>query len=249
MWQTAEEFDLSRNMNEKLLVLQKDWLSICDAEGMAEKYPLSRPFLFGVTEHYMQSKNTIMIIGQEAKDFSSYKSDWPLSDIQHFNECYVNTQLDRPVAGYKYNRSPFWRFFRELANEGIEPVWNNLDKFHQIINGKTSPLSLKMENVFSRTYGNDNKSLLQREIELTKPTLVLFVTGPNYHESMATALGIDDRMLQEYRPTVSTPCQQFTKLTNMDIPLFWSYHPAYLSRRRAFQDVIARLTTTRCHAP
>ena len=238
MFKGMEESMSGKTMNKELLVLQQEWLSVCDADGMAGKYSLSRPFSFAVTEQYMRSKRRIMIIGQEAKDFSCYESDWPLPNIQQFNECYVNTQLNRRVPGYEYNRSPFWRFFREMAKEGIEPVWNNLDKFHQDINGKTIPLSLEMEYVFSKTYGKDNKSLLQREIELTKPTLVLFVTGPSYHESMALALNADDRKLQEVKPTVSSPCRQITELTNMGIPMFWSYHPAYLSRRRSIQWVI-----------
>lgn len=229
---------MSKNINSQLLELQMEWLAACAADEMAKKYPLSRPFSFAVTDQYLRSKKRIMIVGQEARDYGSYDSDRPLPDIQKFNICYVNTQLYRPVSGYEFNKSPFWKLFRRLEEHGFEPVWNNLDKFHRVIDANTKPLTVEIEKEFSKPYGLDNTSLLQREVEVAKPNIVAFVTGPNYHESMALALGVDDSKLQECRPTIEHPSKDITSVMKLGVPTIWTYHPAYLQRIKSMQHAV-----------
>lgn len=244
-------------MNAKLLQLQRQWLAVCHADDMAKKYRLSRPFLFAVTEQYQNSDRRIMIVGQEAKDYASdsylkenrarvkngesaddfgaYGCDWQIPEIQRFNVEYTDTQLGR-ADRYKRNRSPFWKLFRALDANGFATAWNNLDKFHLFRDARTEPLTFEIESVFSKPYGKDHKSLLQREIELTAPRLVLFVTGPKYYKSMATALGVEGDALWDARPRRSAIC---ANITRPGAPTtLWTYHPAYLQRIRALDEAV-----------
>ena len=62
MFKGMEESMSGKTMNKELLVLQQEWLSVCDADGMAGKYSLSRPFSFAVTEQYMRRKRKTSVV-------------------------------------------------------------------------------------------------------------------------------------------------------------------------------------------
>ena len=227
--------------NKELLRLQEEWLEQCDAGKLASIYPLSRPFSFGVTQHYIESDCRIMVIGQEAKDYGSYTSDWPLPAIQQFTVDYTDRQLGYRKTDNKYNRSPFWKLFRSLDQLGLAPAWNNVDKFHQIKDTKTTPLSLEVERQLNIPYGDDNLTLLQREIEVAQPTAILFVTGPYYHETMARSLGIADERITKQSPSSDCECRNITNICGIGLPVFWSYHPAYLQRKHKLKDTVESL--------
>jgi len=233
------------NINERLLEIQREWIKSCGADEIAKEVRLSRPFSFAVTKEYVKNQNKVMVIGQEARDFGEYADNWPLIDVQHFNEDYVSIQLGyrAPHDEVKYNSSPFWKFFRELKKREMEPVWNNVDKFHLVKEidhqtKKTESLRAEQERVFSAPYGPDSKSILIREVETVAPDIIVFLTGPYYHETMALALGISDKELCAQKPNKSVPCQDITKISGLGIPTFWSYHPAYLNRIKKIDHTV-----------
>lgn len=232
------------SINGDLLRLQEDWLDQFHVSELAEKYSLSRPFSFAVTSQYVESPKRIMIVGQESKDFGPFEDGWPLPAIQEFNIQYTDRQLCRVESGYRYNPSPFWNMFRYMNQNGVTPAWNNVDKLHRIISGKTVPLSAEVERILSGPYGDDRRTLLQREIELTKPNGVYFITGPNYSETMSLALGIDQRLLAEHKPAPSCLCQNITEIAQIGVPVFWSYHPRYLQMQKALAEVANSIITT-----
>ncbi len=229
------------DLNKKLLEMTKEWLVECCADKLAIQYPISRPFCYAITNEYLVSKFRIMIVGQEAMDYGRYSSDWPLEDIQQFNIAYTSRQLGYSTDT-RINSSPFWKFVRKIKELGIEPSWNNVDKFHRIIekDGKdeTIPLTVEIEEKVDSSYGQENKSLLRREIELVTPNLVIFVIGPDYDKALAFSLGIASTDLSDYKPSVVCPCKELPhSLIKMDCPVLWSYHPAYLNRIHSLDKV------------
>ncbi len=227
------------DINKQLLTIQKEWLEICGADDLAKIHPISRPFSFSVTEEYLSSNRKVMFIGQEAKDFGIYSDNWPIEDIQLFNKNYVDIQLGHKSYDeeIKYNGSPFWNLFRTFHHNGSEPVWNNVDKFHRVIDNKTECLSIELERIFNAPYGEDNKSLLMREIEITQPNVIIFITGPYYYESMALSMGVDCKELLIHKPRKNSPCSDISDVINLGMPVLWSYHPAYLSRINSMDTV------------
>ena len=199
-----------------------------------------RPFYCNNLKNQYGQKLSAYVIGQEAKDFGSYLSDWPIEDIQEFNKEYVEIQLGykQPTKDIKRNNSPFWYLFRDLKSHGLEPVWNNVDKFHRLSNdNKTESLNLEIERLLNKSYGSDNKSLLTREIEISNPDIIVFVVGPYYHESMALSLGIEDDELIKYKPTKDAKCNCIKDIYDSDILVLWSYHPAYLNRVKSIGSI------------
>lgn len=226
------------NTNSKLLELQEQWnqnVLFPYVENLDNNI-LSRPFYFGVSEEYLESKHKIMIVGQETRDYGHYNHDWPMPAIQKWGVDYLRRQLwksgtEEFIKGHKYNRSGFWTLFRSFLKRGYVPCWNNIDKIQQA-KGMASTIRLSNEHkrIFCRQYGEDNKSLLQREIELVKPDVVLFITGPNYHVSMTESLGLVEGALEELKPNRTKVCREITKEAGLGMPAFWAYHPSYLNR-------------------
>ncbi len=224
-------------MNSRLQELQTEWAKECDIYSLSKENRLSQPFCYAVTDHYLQSKRNVMIVGQEARNFYPFSKSWSFDEMQQYTRGYTDSQL-RNDGIYQFNGSPFWKLFRELNSCGIEPAWNNVDKFHRIIDDVTYPLTVDIERKISKPYGAENKSLLKREIEESNPMVVLFVTGPNYHETMALSLGIDDDILKCYCPDTDNLFHDISNISGLGIPTLWSYHPRFLSYKEAISSVV-----------
>ena len=227
-------------INAHLLQLQEKWARML-LEPYVDEHPettLSKPYYLGLAPEYLCGARKIMIVGQETKGFGSYTDDWPASDIQAWCIGYLRRQL-WGVGTDAYNHSPFWQFFRLLDGAGYTPCWNNIDKIHRPGSGKIARLSREQEARLCGPYGTPRASLLQREIVLCAPDAVLFITGPQYCYPMSLALNVSEGQLWRYRPTVSTPVVDITAQAALGCKVLWTYHPAFLNRRRMLQQAVA----------
>ncbi|MBN2834029.1 MAG: hypothetical protein JXR48_03585 [Candidatus Delongbacteria bacterium] len=222
-----------------LLRIYKEWdqAILKDHVKNNQDQRYSNIFCLGIPSSINESKKKIMIIGQESKDFGDYGT-WAIDEIFRWTGEYVDRQVHDVDNGLEYNRSPFWNLFRRLNESNYDLVWNNVDKVHKIVNGKTQVLSINDEKELNRKFGDQNNTLLHYEISLIKPDAIIFVTGPNYSFTMASSLGIDEKILKENRPNLKN---ETVKLDILDIPVYWTYHPAYLTRRRIFETSITKL--------
>ena len=227
---------LDVNTNQKLLEIQAEWERqivepFVDANP-ERKNGLSRPFYFAVSDKYCVADKKIMIVGQETHNWWKYSEEADKKCLQQWSIGYLEHQLWR-TGGYRFNKSAFWMFFRQLQKDGFTPCWNNIDKLHRYINGQTKPLTAEQDKIFSSQYGMDSKSLLQREIELVKPDVIIFIIGPNYQCSLEHSFGLEiaSKPLSQLRPTLEHPCQEITSAIKMDIPAIWTYHPTYMNRK------------------
>lgn len=219
----------------------------------------SLPFVSGMLAEH---KQTIMIIGQEARiydHFTEYSNPQKLiSDRQNWTLGYLSRQLYKndDYKNYyneyiKYNRSPFWNFFRRFK-ENYNIVWSNLDKVHTFTKGDVKALNIEDEVALNQRNLN-GKSILEREIEIIQPDVVIFITGPNYQQSMETALGLDKGILQNFA--------QKMKITQNELPItsikecgnqlfdasnkvFWTYHPNYLNYKKKLSSCIEHINNS-----
>lgn len=204
---------------------------------------LSCPFYMGVTEDYaLQTKSRrVMIVGQEARHYGIWKDDKnrtgyvPIESQEWAIEyllCQLNSPKQNSRFNHSYNKSRFWQTFRTLYKNDINVCWNNIDKVYYSKGNKDykGTLTYDGEEYLSAPYGTDNKSLLRREIEITKPDAILFVTGPTYYLSMATALGVSSEMLKgklkKNNSIVDIKNDLCVEIPGVDIPVLWTYHPA-----------------------
>ncbi len=149
-------------------------------------------------------------------------------------QLHLTTAQSVPGIGIYDKRisSPFWQLARLLSVD-CTVVWNNPDKLHTYAEGKSRPLTAPMEKALGCPFVHNGETvvLLRREIEIIRPDVVLFVTGPRYRRGMADALGIPDRVLTQALLRTTTPLSPITThALKVNIPLLWTYHPAYLSR-------------------
>ena len=189
----------------------------------------SNIFIPGIPSRFTQPKGKIMIIGQMTNNYGKYGTE-TLEELEVFGRNYLEYQVYGKKKQCDYNGSPFWQFFRKLKKEGFDLIWNNVDKVHKIINEKTIWLSEKDELSLNGRYGSENKSLLEREIEMMSPTAIVFITGPNYAYSMVTSFGLPKSSLFSIRPTKDKSLVNIKDNLGLSILTFWTYHPNYLNR-------------------
>ncbi len=110
--------------------------------------------------------------------------------------------------------------------------WNNVDSIMRIVNDKTKPLKLEMEKVFLKPFGAAYITLLNYQINIVKPRVVLFLTGPNYARTMEMALGLDKDCLNSYLPIkgmVADITDVCHTLKSDGVCVLWAYHPNYIN--------------------
>ena len=236
-------------MNHELNECQAKWLKQV-FEPFAEKYSnISYPFFLGVSEKYIQAQNRIMIVGQETNGWSTYKPDWSIEDSQKWAIDYLNYQLhysSDPALKEQFGRrnsSPFWGFFKQFSKDDIVPCWNNVDKAQRNIDGNTKSLTEAMEGELNCTLPDSNKTLFQKEIEITQPSLIVFITGPTYSRTMEAAMTLKTGALDYFELSHQNGCVDITEIAGFNKPTFWTYHPRHISSKNnpLCRDAIVRI--------
>ena len=239
----------SMNRNTQLRDIHKEWKAqVFNPFLKGKENDISVPFCPGLSDEYLSESSSgkrIVIIGQETRDFTTNHDSWRTEGTQSWAIDYLRCQIYGKVTdGIKYNSSPFWNFFRFFADNGLVPCWNNLDKAHRYVDGYTKPLTAAYERILNVQYSTQmnpiERSTLQREIDVAKPDLIVFVTGPYYQVSMCCAFGLQEDTLAADKPTKKNPVSKIT-LPGISIPVFWTYHPAYLQRSHMLEDVGKRI--------
>lgn len=261
---------------QKLGRAQAKWKAQCYEKVLeGNEGIISCPFRFGVPVDFIESKKTVMLVGQEARgltcDYETWDSlskqesidddgeivstcdyaKWSIPRMQKWVIEYTERQLG--IGEHKeiaFNGSPFWRFARALKANGYFPCWNNLEKITQYNGATEHRLKCDDEGYAWRRILNEkvspfDQSLLQREIELTKPDIVVFVIGPKdpYWSSLAYAFDIDKYIIADHRPTPDMPCVDITNCLGLNMPrTYWTFHPQFLSRNGLFKRVIEEIT-------
>lgn len=226
-------------MNEQLNKYQENWLKNI-FEPYVQRNPnqgISYPFFTGVSDEYENASKKIMIVGQETRGWSQYKPDWTTVDSQKWAVDYLRYQLyysndaelKERLKIKKRNSSPFWGFFKAFSKENVVPCWNNIDKAQRNINEKTMPLTIDIERKLNQKLPGSDFTLFQKEIEIIKPDVIVFITGPDYHNTMEVAMNLEENSLQGVGLTTQTGCIDISSITNLGIPTFWTYHPRYIS--------------------
>lgn len=147
----------------------------------------SGPFLIDVDESYVSAKNKIMIFGQETygwKNFSEYKNESNCIEeyIQHYKEF---------NNGLGYYVTPFWYAFNYFKNciDESHVIWNNISKFDYLERSILfAPEDEQTELI------TQQKNILIKEIEITKPDICIFFIGKGYKYKWILDLIFDDHV-------------------------------------------------------
>ena len=227
-------------MNSELNVYQRVWFQRVFEPFVRDNSEknISYPFYLGVSEKYINSKRRIMIVGQETRGFTSFKPDWSIEETQRWAIDYVDYQLhysnDQELKDKfkRRNSSTFWSFFKLFSKADIVPSWNNIDKAQRYVGGETMSLTEDIERKLNCILPDSNKTLFQIEVEITKPNAVVFITGPRYTVTMEAAMNLKEGILEEAGLSLQNGCVDITEISGFGLPVFWTYHPRYISNSR-----------------
>lgn len=235
-------------MNKSLLLVEEQWnrevVEPC-LKSLCEDL-ISHPYCMGVVNEYIDSNMRIMIVGQEPDGLTEYYEHFSqfgtqnrqigLQSAQDWSIRYQEKQLYNRGNEEK-NNSPFWTLFRDLVELGFVPCWNNIDNVHRIVDNKTESLTIALEEILNSPYGSDQKTLLQKQIDIVNPNAIWFVTGPHYIKTMAYGLQVKLTELEEYAPSANRLVTELNGKVGEKIKAFWSYHPKYLNHKGARKSV------------
>ena len=192
-------------------------------------------------DEYDKADIRVMILGQETNDW--YGTFNPYAD--------KNAEIERLFEFYNefYNvdqsyRSQFWNGFnlfknllnKKFPNKNIRYAWNNVIKI-----GKDSQKGLPPDYIYNieQSYFR----ILEDEINILKPHIMLFLTGPNYDNYIKDKLG--EVYFKQISPFTS---REIAELNINDVNFaFRTYHPNYLYRQgkgvinQFFQTIIDKI--------
>ena len=194
----------------------------------------SAMFRMGFPDEYIDSdRPLLMYVGQEDLNGNKGKPQEWIRKYQTIQRT-RNNDID-PSEGVRH--SPFWEMYRTFCDMGYNSLWNNLDKLLKVEIDKTDlttkPLSKEDAVELNAAYGEKKLSVLQREINLLKPKVIVFAIGPRekYRKSLASAFAIDASLLYAHRPTRQNCVHDISAVLGLkDTIVLWTYHPNYLSR-------------------
>jgi hypothetical protein len=189
---------------------------------------VSRPLLMYVPESYAKTAVKLMVVGQETYGWGDPETRPETNTVVEYNtvDALVGLYRGFDLARHYRRRSYFWRaahrLYRELNPGGEEHafVWSNLVKVDQ---NKRRP-EFAVEEAICRL------GLLEKEIEITKPDVVIFFTGPTRDERLRSTF--PDVVYEELFPGV-------VQLRHSALPArsYRTYHPSYLKRSRRWGDL------------
>ncbi len=203
----------------------------------------SAPFCLGLSEkEFERPTKTIMIVGEESNNnflgtTTTYDQTW---FIRYFDRQIHKLNQNEFKSS---NRGQFWNFIRKLRKQTQYNIcWNNIDKLHGVFinkNGDKTTYKLQNtgENLKPHTLVNwENgveSTLLQREIEIVKPDVIIFYGAP-YAETISKGLGLEDTLTNlpslKNNEDVVTTIEDIPYLNNTLV--LWTSHPMALVKAK-----------------
>ena len=207
----------------------------------------SPPLLIKIPSAWQTAEHRILWIGQETADWSwegeRLRADglgWDYPDIASLGDFAQHKEaVEALTYGYgefdfasdhPASRSPFWRYFRwtREAAEAHGPtsmVWTNVVRCSansgQGYTPWAVPEAIRSDFLFRQ------RGLPAAEIEVLRPTLTIFVSGPYYDVFVSDELpGCESVALASF------PIRQAARYIHPILPRtsFRTYHPGYLNR-------------------
>lgn len=232
--QKEEYFENSEENQRLLKLFESKWdvvRKVCNAIKDEELWMVLH--LACVPYNYNKMKYKILIVGQE-NDGWGFQNEAILSmyDTLDFLDSKDYNDM-RPFFSFPYN------FCKSINNlEDIKDskktyfTWVNLREFSFNEAPKTS-LGKEAQSIIDNEF-----NILEEEIKIINPDIVLFLTGPNYDYYIKNQLkGVEFKTVENYH------IRQFARVEHKSLPKnsFRIYHPLYLRYRKLENEYLERL--------
>jgi hypothetical protein len=189
---------------------------------------LSNPHLICFPDNFEKQRVRLLTIGQQTGP-NRWHQDYEINNSIDSITGLMDSYYDYYIGCYD-NRRIFFQAVRRVESmlniDRCNSVWSEIDKMD--LNGKAANFdtSRKMYDSFP---------VLKQEIEISKPDVVVFFTGPNYDNNIKY---IFKNAL--FEKVGNHPVRQFSKISHPELPdkTFRTYHPNYLRRSKMWNDVL-----------
>ena len=205
----------------------KNWRDHYDMQPDEEHgdFP-TNPYFITVQDAYCNAVRRIMVIGQETLSWGGeFGLDGGFSLERKVDE--LMSLYDICIKDERLNTT-FWQFGRAIAEaSGSQVLFNNIAKVGWC--GKPSFLPSLQPRI------------LQKEIEITKPDLLVLTTGP--YEQYMQELKQNGICPSGREPLVSIDGKAYAEIwEGVSVPTIWCYHPKQLRINKVFDSVIEKAT-------
>lgn len=234
MEQTLIEYFDNSEINQKLLKLfESKWEAVNKVyDTLQEEEEWAVLHLACVPYNYEKMKYKILIVGQENNGYG-YETE-PKKSMLFTLDFQSNRYYDNaPFFSFPYS---FCASINDCDNEKYSKksylAWVNLKEFSFETSSK-KPLNEKAQNIIDNEY-----NILEEEIKIINPDIVLFLTGPNYDYYIKAQLnGVEFKTVENYG------IRQFARVEHKSLPKnsFRIYHPVYLRRRSLENNYLEKL--------
>lgn len=221
MEQTLIEYFDNSEINQKLLKLfESKWEAVNKVyDTLQEEEEWAVLHLACVPYNYEKMKYKILIVGQENNGYG-YETE-PKKSMLFTLDFQSNRYYDNaPFFSFPYS---FCASINDCDNEKYSKksylAWVNLKEFSFETSSK-KPLNEKAQNIIDNEY-----NILEEEIKIINPDIVLFLTGPYYDYYIEKQLkGVEFKTVENYQ------IGQFARVEHKSLPKnsFRIYHPFYL---------------------
>jgi len=194
----------------------------------------TNPLLLHIDEEkYRNADIKIMIFGQETNDWEGDFSNNLDTSLETYDGFY-NSNYCYTYGGQFWNG--FNRFLtlldKKFENKSISCIWNNVIKVGNSGRNKNYPPDY-IYNI-EKEYFN----VIKNEIDILKPDIILFISGPNYDAEIKNSLV--EVNFESLSKNFSE--RQIAKLSYRDYKnIYRTYHPNYLWRNNIdsfFEEII-----------
>lgn len=189
-----------------------------------KEYKPTNPLLICLDEEkYKSSDIKIMIFGQETNDWGDDFNDDPDDTLNTYND-FFNSNACYGYGGHFWNGLN--RFLtllnQKFPEKTIGSVWNNVIKVGNSGRNRNNP----PEYIYNieKTYFN----VIESEIEILQPNIILFVSGPYYDAEIRNSL--PDVSFGKLSDSFSERAIAKLKFKNLN-NVYRTYHPNYLWRK------------------
>ena len=232
--QKLEYFDNSE-VNQKLLKLyESKWdvvHKVCNAITNKDLWLVFHTLC--IPYNYEKMKYKILIVGQENNGWG-FTDDARLSMFDTLDFLNIRNMYDnKPIFDFPY------KFCKSINNlEDIKDskktyfAWVNLREFSFDEAPKTL-LNEEAKNIINKEF-----NILEEQLKIISPDIVLFLTGPNYDNYITNQLkGVEFKTVENYQ------IGQFARVEHEALPKnsFRIYHPSYLRRSGLENQYLERL--------
>lgn len=179
-------------LNEQLKEVYQPYLDNLKVASQQFADKFSYPLLMKVFPDYEKAKRKILFVGKETYGWIDTMKNSSDLTVDYLMESYEEFEFSKEYHG---RGSPFWRFvrtFQQKVNGQELPnglLWTNFSKCDS--GGTTPDYDLQKLN-------DSGFDLLKDEIRITKPDIIIFITGWDYeHEFQRVFQGLQYETIEE----------------------------------------------------